>query len=61
MVHFELMSVEAVCGAMAKYKDITVEGLAVMEVPRSGQPDELLEKYGISSKCIIEKVKAMTA
>jgi transketolase C-terminal domain/subunit len=31
-----------------------------MEVPRSGQPDELLEKYGISCKKIIEKVKDMT-
>ena len=52
---------EAVCGAMAGYKDVIVEGLAVMEVARSGEPEELLEKYGISSKCIIEKVKAMNA
>jgi len=46
---------------MAKYKDTEVHGLAVMEVPRSGQPEELLEKYGISAKKIAEKVKAMLA
>ena len=46
---------------MGKYKDVEVHGLAVMEVPRSGQPDELLERFGISSKKIIEKVKSMIA
>lgn len=46
---------------MAGHKDIVVEGLAVMEVARSGEPEELLEKYGISCKCIVDKVKAMTA
>lgn len=46
---------------MAKYSDVTVEGLAVMEVTRSGQPEELLEKYGISAKSIVEKVKSMKA
>jgi len=44
---------------MAKYKDIEVHGLAVTEVPRSGQPEELLEKYGISSKKIAEKIKSL--
>jgi len=46
---------------MAGYKDIVVEGLAIMEVARSGEPEELLEKYGISTKSIINKVKAMKA
>lgn len=46
---------------MAKYKDVIVEGLAVMEVARSGEPEELLEKYGISSKKIVEKAKIMMA
>jgi transketolase len=32
--------------------------LAVREVPRSGPPDTLLEKYGISSSHIIEAVKS---
>jgi transketolase len=44
---------------MAKYKDVEVRGVGITEVPRSGQPDELLEKYGISWKKIMEKVKEM--
>lgn len=47
------------CAAMAKYRDVEVHGLAIMEVARSGQPDELLEKYGISCKRIVEKVRTM--
>jgi transketolase len=36
-----------------------VHCLAVSGVPRSGQPEELLEMFGISAKKIIEKVKAI--
>ena len=32
--------------------------LAVREIPRSGPPDALIEKYGISSNHIIEAVKS---
>ena len=32
--------------------------LAVREIPRSGPPDELLDKYGISSKHIVQAVKS---
>jgi transketolase len=32
--------------------------LAIREMPRSGEPDELLDAYGISAKHIIEAVKA---
>ena len=40
----------------------TVKRLAVTEVPRSGQPDELLDRYGISARHIVEAVKqAVTA
>jgi transketolase C-terminal domain/subunit len=46
---------------MAGHKDIVVEGLAVMEIARSGEPQELLDKYSISTKSIIGKVKAMKA
>jgi transketolase len=35
----------------------TVKRLAVTEVPRSGQPDELLDRYGISARHIVEAVK----
>jgi transketolase len=44
---------EAVAGA-----GFTVERLAVREVPRSGQPDELLDRYGISASAIVAAVRA---
>jgi transketolase len=34
-----------------------VQRLAVREIPRSGKPDELLEKYGISARAIVAAVK----
>jgi transketolase len=36
-----------------------VRRLAVGEIPRSGQPDELLDRYGISARHIVEAVKGM--
>jgi transketolase len=36
-----------------------VHRLAVREIPRSGQPDELLERYGISAKHVVEAVKSL--
>jgi len=35
-----------------------VERLAVREIPRSGTPEELLDKYGISARAIVEAVKS---
>lgn len=46
---------EAVAGA-----GFTVERLAVGEIPRSGQPDELLDRYGISARAIVDAVKRLT-
>ena len=34
-----------------------VRRLAVREIPRSGQPEELLDRYGISAKAIVAAVK----
>ena len=34
-----------------------VRRLAVREIPRSGQPDELLDRYGISASHIVDAVK----
>jgi transketolase len=45
---------EAVAGA-----GLTVRRLAVREIPRSGKPEELLERFGISAKHIVEAVKNM--
>jgi transketolase len=44
---------EAVAGA-----GLTVQRLAVREIPRSGKPEELLERFGISAKHIVEAVRA---
>ena len=38
---------------------LTVHRLAVREIPRSGKPDELLDRYGISAGQIVEAVRAM--
>ena len=39
----------------------TVTRLAVREIPRSGKPEELLEKFGISARHIVAAVKAPVA
>jgi transketolase len=35
---------------------LTVRRLAVREIPHSGTPEELLERYGISAKHIVDAV-----
>ena len=45
---------EAVAGA-----GLTVRRLAVREIPRSGKAEELLERFGISAKHIVEEVRAL--
>jgi transketolase len=47
---------DAVAGAVAP-AGFTVRRLAVRDIPRSGQPDELLDRYGISAKHIVDAVK----
>jgi transketolase len=39
----------------------SVRRLAVREIPRSGQPDELLDRYGISARHIVDAVRAAKA
>jgi len=36
-----------------------VKRLAVREIPRSGQPEELLERFGISSRAIVDAVREL--
>ncbi|XP_012523861.1 transketolase-like protein 2 isoform X2 [Monomorium pharaonis] len=48
---------EAVQSAVAMERDIIVKKLAVSEVPRSGPPTVLLEKYGISARNISTAVE----
>jgi transketolase len=47
---------DAVAGAVAP-AGMTVRRLAVREIPRSGKPEELLERFGIGAKQIVEAVK----
>jgi transketolase len=49
---------DAVAEAVAD-AGLTVQRLAVREIARSGKPDELLDKYGISAKHIVEAVRAL--
>ncbi|HXW05753.1 MAG TPA: transketolase [Vicinamibacterales bacterium] len=47
---------DAVAEALAP-AGVAVRRLAVREVPRSGQPDELLDRYGISARHIVQAVR----
>ncbi|KAF4526644.1 hypothetical protein B566_EDAN015278 [Ephemera danica] len=48
---------EAVLSAVTGERNIVTKMLAVREIPRSGPPNALLEKYGISAKSIVVAVK----
>jgi transketolase len=48
---------DAVAEAVAD-AGLTVKRIAVREIPRSGKPDELLDRFGISAKHIVEMVRA---
>jgi len=48
---------DAVCSTLGG--EAQVVHLAVRELPRSGKPDELLDKYGISAKHIRDAVKSL--
>jgi len=48
---------DAVAEAIAP-AGFVVHRLAVREIPRSGQPDELIDKFGISARHIVEAVHA---
>jgi len=49
---------DAVAEALAPQGQ-TVVRLAVREIPRSGKPDELLDRFGISAARIVAAVKAI--
>jgi transketolase len=51
---------DAVLSAVSTH-GVRVHKLAVTEVPRSGKPEELLHAYGISTQCIVRKVKELIA
>jgi transketolase len=47
---------DAVSEALAS-SGVVVERLCVREIPRSGEPDELIDKFGISARHVVEAVK----
>jgi transketolase len=47
---------DAVLSALAEDR-VAVRKLAVREIPRSGQPDELLHRFGISAEAICDAVR----
>jgi transketolase len=49
---------DAVAAAVAP-EGFTVHRLAVREIPRSGKPEELLDRYGISATHIVAAVRAL--
>ncbi|KAI8437819.1 hypothetical protein MSG28_012037 [Choristoneura fumiferana] len=50
---------EAVLSAVALQRDVVVKHVFVKEVPRSGPPAALLDKYGISAPHIVAAAKAV--
>lgn len=51
---------DAVLAALAEER-VTLRKLAVREIPHSGKPAELLDRYGISAPHILEAVKTLIA
>jgi transketolase len=49
---------DAVQSALAT-EGIPVYKIAVTEIPHSGKPQELIERFGISSKAVIAKVRKL--
>ena len=50
---------DAVSEVVCDKRDIIVKKQCVREVPRSGPPMVLLEKFGIGTNCIIKAVEDM--
>jgi transketolase len=50
---------DAVLSALAEEPGVRLKKLAVREIARSGQPEELLEMYGISANHVVKAVKAL--
>jgi len=49
---------DAVAEAVAA-SGMTVKRLAVREIPRSGKPEELLDRFGISARHIVDAVRSV--
>jgi transketolase len=49
---------DAVLGAVGS-ESVRVHKMAVREIPHSGKPDELLDRYGLSARMIVETAKRL--
>ena len=50
---------DAVAEVISEKRDIVLRKQCVREVPRSGPPMVLLEKYGIGTSCIVKGIEEM--
>jgi transketolase len=57
--HYAAGGIGDAVGEAVAEAGFTVRRLAVREIPRSGKPDELLDRFGISARHIVETVRAM--
>ncbi|QPD04475.1 MAG: Transketolase [Candidatus Nitrospira kreftii] len=55
--HYEHGGIGDIVLASLSTERVRVHKLAVREIPRSGNPDELLDRYGISSGAIVKAVR----
>jgi len=58
--HYEAGGLGDAVGEAVAPAGFAVKRLAVREIPRSGQPEELLDRYGISARHIVEAVRALS-
>jgi transketolase len=56
--HYEAGGLGDAVASAVSAAGLAVHRLAVREIPRSGKPEELLERFGIGAKQIVEVVRA---
>jgi transketolase len=59
--HYEAGGLGDAVSAVVSPEGVMVVRLAVRQIPRSGGPEELLDKYGISARHIVAAVNALLA
>ena len=50
---------DAVAGELASAGGVKVVKMAITDLPRSGTPEELVDRFGISARCIVAKAKSL--
>jgi transketolase len=59
--HYEHGGIGDAVAAALSQEDVRIWKLAVREIPHSGKPEELIDKFGISARNIVDKVKQAIA